>query len=83
MWLERGTGDIPQEDILRQKSIGEVQKIGVSDALERGDYETVGELRYQTHFGLSGLYEVCCEELDFLNKLAASAGDGSRVMAGD
>ena len=53
------------------------------DALERGDYETVGEMMYQTHFGLSKLYEVSCEELDFLNKLARRMDvTGSRVMGG-
>ena len=53
------------------------------DALERGDYETVGEMMYQTHFGLSRLYEVSCEELDFLNNLARKCEvTGSRVMGG-
>ena len=38
---------------------------------------------YQTHFGLSRLYEVSCEELDFLNKLARKHEvTGSRVMGG-
>ena len=38
---------------------------------------------YQTHFGLSHLYEVSCEELDFLNKLARKCEvTGSRVMGG-
>ena len=38
---------------------------------------------YQTHFGLSHLYEVSCEELDFLNKLARKMEvTGSRVMGG-
>ena len=57
--------------------------LDVCDALERGDYETVGEMMYQTHFGLSRLYEVSCEELDFLNKLARKMDvTGSRVMGG-
>ena len=47
------------------------------------DYETVGELMYQTHFGLSRLYEVSCEELDFLNRIARRCEvTGSRVMGG-
>ena len=38
---------------------------------------------YQTHFGMSKLYEVSCEELDFLNKLARRMEvTGSRVMGG-
>ena len=39
-------------------------------ALEKGDYETVGQKMYETHQGMSKLYEVSCEELDFLNDLA-------------
>ena len=85
LWLDEVRSDIPQEDFLRAEYvIGEVQRVlDVCDALERADYETVGELMYQTHFGLSRLYEVSCEELDFLNKLARKMEvTGSRVMGG-
>lgn len=85
LWLDEVRSEIPQEDFLRAEYvIGEVQRVlDVCDALERGDYETVGELMYQTHFGLSRLYEVSCEELDFLNKLARKMDvTGSRVMGG-
>ena len=85
LWLDEVRSDIPQEDFLRAEYvIGEVQRVlDVCDALERADYETVGELMYQTHFGLSHLYEVSCEELDFLNKLARKMEvTGSRVMGG-
>ena len=85
LWLDEVRSDIPQEDFLRAEYvIGEVQRVlDVCDALERADYETVGELMYQTHFGLSHLYEVSCEELDFLNKLARKMEViGSRVMGG-
>ncbi len=85
LWLDEVRGEISQEDFLRAEYvIGEFQRaLDVSDALERGDYVTVGELMYQTHFGLSRLYEVSCEELDFLNNLARRYGvTGSRVMGG-
>lgn len=85
LWLDEVRSDIPQEDFLRAEYvIGEVQRVlDVCDALERADYETVGELMYQTHFGLNRLYEVSCEELDFLNKLARKMEvTGSRVMGG-
>ena len=85
VWLEEVRAEIPEEDFLRAEYvIGEVQRVlDVCDALERGDYETVGEMMYQTHFGLSRLYEVSCEELDFLNKLARKMEvTGSRVMGG-
>ena len=85
VWLDEVRAEIPEEDFLRAEYvIGEVQRVlDVCDALERGDYETVGEMMYQTHFGLSRLYEVSCEELDFLNKLARKMDvTGSRVMGG-
>ena len=85
LWLDEVRDKISQEDFLRAEYvIGEVQRVlDVCDALERDDYETVGEMMYQTHFGLSKLYEVSCEELDFLNKLARkSEVTGSRVMGG-
>ena len=85
LWLDEVRSEIPEEDFLRAEYvIGEVQRVlDVCDALERGDYETVGEMMYQTHFGLSKLYEVSCEELDFLNKLARKMDvTGSRVMGG-
>ena len=85
VWLDEVREQIPEEDFLRAEYvIGEVQRVlDVCDALERGDYETVGEMMYQTHFGLSRLYEVSCEELDFLNRLARKMDvTGSRVMGG-
>ena len=85
LWLDEVRSEIPEEDFLRAEYvIGEVQRVlDVCDALERDDYETVGEMMYQTHFGLSKLYEVSCEELDFLNKFARKMDvTGSRVMGG-
>ena len=85
VWLEEVREAIPEEDFLRAEYvIGEVQRVlDVCDALERNDYETVGEMMYQTHFGMSKLYEVSCEELDFLNKVARKCDvTGSRVMGG-
>ena len=55
----------------------------ICEALDKGDYTTVGEKMYETHHGMSKLYEVSCEELDFLNDLAREFGvTGSRVMGG-
>ena len=85
IWLEEVRGEISGEDFIRAEYvIGEMQRVlDVCDALERDDYETVGEMMYQTHFGMSKLYEVSCEELDFLNKLARKMDvTGSRVMGG-
>ena len=84
-WLEEVKADITEEDYMRAEYvIDEVQRVlDVCDALERDDYETVGEKMYETHYGMSKLYEVSCEELDFLNDLARECGvTGSRVMGG-
>lgn len=84
-WLDEVKSEITAEDYMRAEYvIGEVQRVlDVCDALERGDYETVGDRMYQTHYGMSKLYEVSCEELDFLNDLAKELGvTGSRVMGG-
>ena len=45
--------------------LGEKDRVlAVCDALEKGDYETVGAKMYETHHGLSKEYEVSCEELE-------------------
>ncbi len=64
--------------------IGEVVRVlAVCDALQAGDYEKVGQMMYETHYGLSKEYEVSCEELDFLNDVAKEEGvTGSRIMGG-
>ncbi len=76
---------VSEEDYMRAEYvIEEIQRVlDVCDALEKGDYETVGEKMYGTHHGMSKLYEVSCEELDFLNDVAKECGvTGSRVMGG-
>ncbi|MDR1500608.1 MAG: galactokinase, partial [Tannerellaceae bacterium] len=76
---------VSEEDYMRaQYVIEEVQRVmDVCAALEKGDYETVGDRMYGTHDGMSKLYEVSCKELDFLNDIARKCGvTGSRVMGG-
>ena len=83
--LEEAKAEISAEDFMRAEYvIEEIQRVlDVCDALEKGDYETVGQKMYETHHGMSKLYEVSCEELDFLNDLAFDCGvTGSRVMGG-
>ena len=64
--------------------LGEKDRVlAVCDALNAGDYETVGKKMYETHHGLSKEYEVSCEELDYLNDIAREDGvTGSRIMGG-
>jgi len=76
---------VSEEDYMRAEYvIEEIQRVlDVCDALEHDDYETVGQKMYETHHGMSRLYEVSCEELDFLNDVAFDCGvTGSRVMGG-
>ena len=83
--LEEAKADISAEDYMRAEYvIEEIQRVlDVCEALEKDDYETVGKKMYETHHGMSKLYEVSCEELDFLNDCAKEYGvTGSRVMGG-
>ena len=83
--LEAIKDQISEEDYLRARYvIGEEQRVlDVCEALEKDDYETVGERMYETHWGMSRDYEVSCEELDFLATVAKECGvTGSRIMGG-
>lgn len=83
--LDAVRAEVSEEDAKRAHYvIGERERVlGVCNALEAGDYETVGKLMYETHHGLSEEYEVSCKELDYLNDLAKEAGvTGSRIMGG-
>ncbi len=83
--LEAARDKISDEDYKRAVYvIGEKQRVlDVCDALERGDFETVGRCMYETHHGLSKDYEVSCVELDYLNDIARECGvTGSRIMGG-
>ena len=77
--------EVSEEDYKRAHYVlGEKDRVlAVCDALNAGDYETVGQKMYETHQGLSKEYEVSCEELDYLNELAKENGvTGSRIMGG-
>ena len=77
--------EVSDEDMKRAVYVlGEKDRVlAVCDALNAGDYETVGKKMYETHHGLSKDYEVSCEELDFLNDIAKENGvTGSRIMGG-
>jgi galactokinase len=55
-----------------------------SNALDKGDYTTFGELLFESHKGLQNQYEVSCPELDFLIDQAIKNPDilGARMMGG-
>lgn len=83
--LDAAKDKINEEDYKRAKYVIEEKQrvLDVCDALVKGDYETVGRCMYGTHEGMSKLYEVSCEELDYLNDVAKECGvTGSRIMGG-
>ena len=83
--LDAVKDQVSEEDYLRARYIiGEERRVlDVCDALEKGDYETVGARMYETHWGMSKDFEVSCEELDFLAEVAQECGvTGSRIMGG-
>lgn len=83
--LDAVKDQISEEDYMRARYvIGEERRVlDVCEALEKGDYETVGARMYETHWGMSKDYEVSCVELDFLATLAKECGvTGSRIMGG-
>lgn len=83
--LDAAKDKISEEDYKRAKYVIEEKQrvLDVCDALVKGDYETVGRCMYGTHDGMSKLYEVSCEELDYLNDVAKECGvTGSRIMGG-
>ena len=76
---------ISQEDFMRATyAIEENARLADTvEALKTGDYERVGRNMYSTHHGMSKLYEVSTQELDFLNDIAKECGvTGSRIMGG-
>ncbi|MFI3299530.1 MAG: galactokinase [Rikenellaceae bacterium] len=84
-WLNEVIGEITQEDYIRalyaRQEVDRLQE--ACAAMEKGDYETAGQRMYATHVGMSVLYEVSCEELDYINEVARECGvSGSRVMGG-
>jgi len=64
------------EEILRVQ-------LAVQD-LEKGDMQAFGKKMFETHTGLSNLYEVSCPELDFLVEAVANNENvlGARMMGG-
>ncbi len=54
------------------------------EALQKNDYQTFGAMIFESHHGLSTLYEVSCPELDFLARHAMKYLGvlGARMMGG-
>lgn len=84
--LESCKEDLSADEFKRSKYIiGEIQRTQeASGALNINDISRLGQLMYETHGGLSKLYNVSCEELDFLVAIAKESEYvlGSRMMGG-
>jgi galactokinase len=65
--------------------VDEIQRVQDASAdLSRGDLKSFGNRMFETHAGLSRLYEVSCKELDFLVQEASGFEGvlGARMMGG-
>lgn len=83
--LEQLRPTLSDDDYRRARYVlGEADRVlAVSAALQRGDYDVVGQQMYLTHKGLSEDYEVSCAELDWLVTKARELGVcGARLMGG-
>jgi galactokinase len=90
--------DVTEEMILKHKSeltgkmydrclyvVQEIRRVQEASAdLKANHLDAFGQKMFATHDGLSKLYEVSCEELDFLVALAREFGSvvGARMMGG-
>ncbi|MCU0358752.1 MAG: galactokinase [Cyclobacteriaceae bacterium] len=79
---------LPRNKLIDQRSRFVVQEInrllsGCAD-LQQGNLRALGKKMYETHTGLSNLYEVSCEELDWLVDQVRrnNAVIGARMMGG-
>jgi galactokinase len=84
--LENHAGAFPRKVFNRCIYVIQENKrvLDASRDLDKGDLASFGKKMYQTHHGLSELYEVSCEELDFLVEQTKGLPGvlGSRMMGG-
>jgi galactokinase len=65
--------------------VNEIRRVNEAvAALDKNDFEKLGQLMYETHDGLSKEYEVSCEEIDFLVASVRHEKSvlGARMMGG-
>jgi len=79
---------IPMNHEARQRCLYVVQEnervLRSANQLQEGDWRGFGKNMFATHAGLRDLYEVSCDEADFLVKLAWDSEEipGARIMGG-
>lgn len=76
------SNDVYSRCLFAVQEIKRVQE-ACNDLLEE-NYEAFGKKMFETHKGLSEMYQVSCQELDFLVSFAATHKDvlGARMMGG-
>lgn len=79
--------DIMTNDVFKRSlfAVKEIKRVSLAcEALDNGDIETLGQLMFETHEGLSKDYEVSCAELDMIvdTLKKEEAVVGSRLMGG-
>jgi galactokinase len=65
--------------------VEEMQRVQLAvQDLAKGDMQAFGKKMFETHTGLSNLYEVSCPELDFLVEAVSNNENvlGARMMGG-
>ncbi|ABR30293.1 galactokinase [Thermosipho melanesiensis] len=56
--------------------------LNVIKSLKNNDIETVGNLLFESHESLKNLYEVSCEEIDFIVEFLKNKVTGARIVGG-
>lgn len=79
---------LPKDELIYKRSLFIVEEIERLQTacidLENGDLKALGKKMFETHDGLSSMYAVSCEELDFLVNFVRNDRDviGARMMGG-
>ena len=79
---------LPKDKLIDKRSRFIVQEINrlqrACEDLQRGDIQALGKKMFETHDGLSKMYGVSCEELDYLVDFVRNNGAviGARMMGG-
>ncbi len=85
--VKKGDIDGIHDETLKKRARHVVEEMGrvlkAAEALRGGAHKTLGELLYESHWSLSKLYEVSCEETDFIVDFLQSRGIlGARMVGG-
>ncbi len=85
--VKRTDIDRIQDPVLKKRAshvIDEIERtVKAADYLKSGEMSLLGELLYKSHESLSKLYEVSCEETDFIVEFLRNNGiTGARIIGG-